>query len=134
MMKHELVTPVWIQKLADHEVFVFGSNLAGKHGAGAALQAVKWGAVYGNGFGLHGKTFAIPTKDQNLQVLDINTINIYVEGFLIYARKHTELNFLVTEIGCGLAGYRHSDIAPLFRDALYNSNIYLPQRFLQILL
>lgn len=127
-------TPVWIKKLNANEVFVFGSNLAGRHGAGAALQAVKWGAEYGKGFGLMGQTFGIPTRDRNIITLDLPTIEIYVEGLLLFAKEHAAKTFLVTEIGCGRAGYRHSDIAPLFRNAVALGNIHLPEKFWKIIL
>jgi hypothetical protein len=124
------VTPVWISELQKNQVFVFGSNLAGIHGLGAAKQALQWGAKMGHGIGHHGETFAIPTKDKKIRVLPLVDIEIYVEGFLIYARQHPELDFLVTEIGCGHAAYRHALIAPFFKDAVTMTNVWLPQRFL----
>ncbi len=103
------------------EVFVFGSNLAGRHGAGAALAArKKYGAAYGVGLGRTGNAYAIPTKDERLKVLPLDKIQNSVLGFLRYARAHPELSFLVTPIGTGLAGYKHSDIAPMFFDAPAN--------------
>lgn len=128
------VTPIWIKKLDPDQVFVFGSNLAGRHGAGAALQAVQWGAIYGQGFGLMGKTFGIPTRDKNIITIDLPTIEVYIEGFLLFAKENTDKVFLTTEIGCGRAGYRHSDIAPLFRNAVPLKNVYLPEKFWKIIL
>lgn len=97
-------------------IFVFGSNLAGRHGKGAALYAKQhYGAVYGNGVGPQGSSYAIPTKRANLKVLPVEEIQKYVEGFITYARAHPTLKFQVTRVGCGLAGYKDSDIAPLFK-------------------
>jgi hypothetical protein len=103
-------------------IFVFGSNEAGIHGAGAALHAViKYEAEYGIPFGPTGNSFAIPTKDKTIKrTLPLLTINLYVEGFLAYARKNLETKFQITCIGCGLAGLKHEDIAPMFNDAPIN--------------
>jgi len=106
-------------------VFVFGSNLAGRHGKGAALHARKHhGAQYGVGFGVTGNAFAIPTKDRHLRTLALDEIKRYVDIFVGYAGLHPELEFNVTRIGCGLAGYTDTDIAPMFKDA--PSNCHLP--------
>lgn len=123
-----------ITELKEGEVFVFGSNLAGKHGRGAAKTALKWGAVYGKGSGLHGKTYGIPTKDRKLRVLPINHIALHVNRFTKFAKEHSNLTFLVTEIGCGLAGYNPTDIAPLFEEAAKLSNVRLPRRFWNVLI
>ena len=99
-------------------IFVFGSNLAGRHGKGAALAArQQYGAVYGVGVGRTGNAYAIPTKDARLRVLPIATIAQHVGDFLTYASQHPELTFLVTRVGCGLAGYTDDQIAPLFAGA-----------------
>lgn len=99
-------------------IFVFGSNEAGRHGAGAARDAVRyWGAKEGQGFGPQGAAFAIPTKDWRLAALAPRQILGYVERFLDYARLHAELEFQVTAIGTGLAGYPHVSMAELFHDA-----------------
>ncbi len=99
-------------------VFVFGSNEAGIHGAGAALEArLNHGAVLGKGLGHYGNSFAIPTKDGVLRTLPIGAVRSYVEYFLRYAKDNPKLTFQVTCIGCGLAGFRHEQIAPLFKDA-----------------
>lgn len=112
-------------------IFVFGSNLAGRHGAGAALFAKQHhGAVYGVGIGRCGSSYAIPTKDESLKVLPVQEIEPYVRTFLLYAAKHPELSFLVTRIGCGLAGYQDTDIAPLFRGA--PANCLLPEGWREI--
>lgn len=102
-------------------IFVFGSNLAGRHGAGAALCALReYGAEYGVGVGRTGHAYAIPTKDRYLHRLELAEIEGYVCDFLEYAKRHFELKFNVTRIGCGLAGYTDTDIAPMFRDAPRN--------------
>lgn len=103
-------------------VFVFGSNLAGIHGAGAARYAFeKRGAVYGIGEGLQGlgafKSYAIPTKDYQIQTLPLDTIKKHVDRFIEVAKQHPEMKFQVSCIGCGLAGYEHQDIAPMFKGA-----------------
>jgi hypothetical protein len=102
-------------------IFVFGSNEAGVHGAGAARTAREHhGAVLGHGFGPAGNSFAIPTKDWQIFSLPIETVKFYVDRFIIYARLHPQYIFQVTAIGCGLAGFRHDVIAPLFKYAPQN--------------
>jgi len=123
-----------ITELKPNEVFVFGSNVMGIHGAGAAKMALnKFGAILGKGVGLYGESYAIPTKDRNVTTLPILLIKPYVDEFIKYAKFRHDLDFLVTEIGCGLAGYEPKDIAPLFKEAQYITNIYLPQSFINIL-
>lgn len=101
-----------------NEIFVFGSNLAGRHGAGAALYAKKYyGAQYGQGRGLQGQSYAIPTKGPKLEVLPLTMIEMYVKEFLHFAQNNPRLIFNVTRIGCGLAGYTNEQIAPMFKDA-----------------
>lgn len=107
-------------------IFVFGSNQAGRHGAGAARTARdKFGAVYGRGSGLQGRSYAIPTKDWDLNPLPPSIIRNYVADFLIFATRHEHLVFNVTRIGCGRAGYTEEVIAPMFRGA--PSNVILPR-------
>lgn len=114
------------------EIFVFGSNLAGRHGKGAALFAKKnHGAILGQGRGLQGNSYAIPTKDHNLNTLPLNEISFFVKTFLLFAEENTDMIFNVTPIGCGLAGYRYSDIAPLFRDC--PENVRLPKEFQEVI-
>lgn len=114
------------------EIFVFGSNLAGRHGKGAALAAMRdHGAQYGQGWGLQGRSYAIPTKGKTLGVMSLENINHWVEVFLGFARSHPEMTFNVTAIGTGLAGYRHQDIAPMFMDA--PANCRLPETWRQLL-
>lgn len=111
-------------------IFVFGSNVLGIHGAGAALHAKKhYGARYGEPYGLTGNSFAIPTKDARINSkgrpavgnqLSLDSIYDFVRGFLSYAMDHEEMNFKVSRIGCGLAGYKDEQIAPMFRGAPAN--------------
>lgn len=109
-------------------VFVFGSNLAGRHGKGAALWARQHrGAIYGQGEGLQGNSYAIPTKDQNLKTLPRYEVRAAVYRFIEFARDRPDLVFEVTPVGCGLAGYRPEEIGPMFRDA--PSNCRLPEDF-----
>lgn len=123
------VTPKYINELEECEVFVFGSNLPGLHVGGAANVAHnKWGAVWGQGVGLQGQTYAIPTMQG-----DIETVEPYVNDFIEFAKKHQELIFLVTPIGCGIAGFTPKEIAPLFREATSLENVYLPRSFWDIL-
>lgn len=125
-------TPENINHLEKNEIFVFGSNESGIHGAGAAKLAYsKFGAEWKNGFGLQGNSYAIPTKDFNIKTLDWIEIKDYVDEFLIFAESRQDLTFLVTEIGCGLAGYEPKDIAPMFRG--YPLNVVLPKKFVDIL-
>lgn len=118
-----------IVSLSDNEVFVFGSNLDGLHGGGAARVAVtKFGAVWGQGVGRQGRCYAIPTMQGGVE-----TIKPYVDDFIEYAKGHPHEKYLVTRIGCGIAGFRDEEIAPLFEDALKVENIYLPHSWWGIL-
>ena len=102
-------------------IFVFGSNLAGRHGKGAALCAKnRHGAIYGVGEGIQGNSYAIPTKDKNLKSLPLDKIETHVKTFIEYAKNNPELTFEVTRVGCGLAGYTDSDIKPMFKDSPEN--------------
>ncbi|MBQ7461091.1 MAG: ATP-binding cassette domain-containing protein [Bacteroidaceae bacterium] len=122
-------TPDFIKTLDEDEVFVFGSNLAGMHGGGAAATAHRcFGAVWGQGVGLQGQSYAIPTMQGGTE-----TIKPYVDEFIEFAKEHPELRFLVTKIGCGIAGFRNEDIAPLFREAVGIKNIVLPKDFVEII-
>ena len=114
------------------EIFVFGSNLAGRHGAGAAKFAhEQHGAIYGKGIGLQGTSYAIPTKDVKLNTLPLDIIERYIIQFEKFAQAHPEYIFNVTPIGCGLAGYKYEDIAPLFK--AYPNNVKLPKEFLDVI-
>lgn len=115
-------------------IFVFGSNLAGRHGKGAALAAKQsHGAKYGVGVGRTGNAYAIPTKDQNLKTLPITEIAKYVKDFLAYAKNNPELSFQLTPVGTGLAGYKHQDIAPLFKGVELLKNVATPSEWVKIL-
>ena len=118
-------TPDYITELRPDEVFVFGSNLTGTHGGGAAYIAFKqFGAVMGCGVGLYGQSCAIPTMQGGVE-----TIKPYVDDFIAFAREHPELFFYVTRIGCGIAGFRDREIAPLFAEAVGLENVCLPESF-----
>ena len=122
-------TPEKITHLEPNEVFVFGSNLAGRHGLGAALTAYrKFGARNGRGMGLCGQSYAIATKDRNLRILPLAKIEAQVVRFLEFAEKNPNLTFYVTKIGCGLARYSVKDIAPMF-DREIPQNVILPKEF-----
>ncbi len=118
-------TPEFITELKTDEIFVFGSNLAGMHGGGAAYVAFKkFGAVMGCGVGLCGQSYAIPTMQGGVE-----TIKPYVDEFITFASAHPELFFYVTRIGCGIAGFRDKEIAPLFAKAVGLENVCLPKSF-----
>lgn len=122
-------TPERIDALAPDEVFVFGSNLEGQHGGGAARTALRnFGAVYGQGVGLQGQSYAIPTMQGG-----VDTIAPYVDEFIKFAESHPEMFFYVTRIGCGIAGFRDGQIAPLFQRALHLANVCLPESFVRFL-
>jgi len=122
-------TPENINQLAPNEIFVFGSNLAGIHGAGAARLAFdRFGAVWGVGIGHQGKSYALPTKDKDINTLSLPEITNHVVDFLEYAKNHPEFTFLVTKIGCGLAGWDVEDIAPCFGGET-PANVVLPREF-----
>lgn len=126
-MKEKRISPRWINSLEKNEVFVFGSNLQGMHGGGAAHVAhERFGAIWGQGTGLQGQSYAIPTMHGGVDV-----IAPYVNDFIAFAKEHPELKFLVTEIGCGIAGFKASEMAPLFKEALEIEDIYLPERFVE---
>lgn len=109
------------------EVFVFGSNLAGIHGAGAAKQAIRYGAKYGHGIGQYGNTYAIPTKDYDIKTLPLESIKAYVDRFKRITLAHPDVKFFVTRVGCGLAGYSDREIAPMFKGC--SSNCSFPQQW-----
>ena len=119
------VTPNFISKLSDNEVFVFGSNLDGMHAGGAARIAYdSFGAIWGQGVGFQGKSYAIPTMHGG-----VDTIKPYVDDFIAFAKNNHTYKFLVTRIGCGIAGFADEEIAPLFKEALRVENIFLPLSF-----
>ena len=121
-MQRKRTTPENITSLAPNEIFVFGSNLSGMHGGGAAWVAYrKFGAIMGQGVGLQGQSYGIPTMQGGVE-----TIRPYVDEFIGFAKSHPELTFLVTRIGCGIAGFDDAEIAPLFEAAHEVDNIVLP--------
>lgn len=122
-------TPGYITELKGDEIFVFGSNLAGMHGGGAAYVALRqFGARLGQGVGLQGQSYAIPTMQGGVE-----TIEPYVTEFIEFAKAHPELFFYVTRIGCGIAGFRDREIAPLFAAAKPLPNVCLPESFVAAL-
>ncbi len=122
-------TPEFITELKPNEIFVFGSNLQGMHAGGAARIAhERFGAVWGQGVGMQGKSYAIPTMQGGVE-----TIEPYVEEFMDYAFRHRELTFLVTRIGCGIAGFTAQQIAPLFLKVIDLENVILPKDFVEIM-
>ena len=121
-MQQKRTTPENITSLASNEIFVFGSNLSGMHGGGAAWVAYrKFGAIMGQGVGLQGQSYGIPTMQGGVE-----TIRPYVDEFIGFAKSHPELTFLMTRIGCGIAGFDDAEIAPLFEAAHEVDNIVLP--------
>lgn len=123
------ITPEYITTLSDDEIFVFGSNLQGRHGGGAARMAhQRFGAEWGIGTGPTGQTYAIPTMHGGVEA-----IKPYVDEFIEYAESHPQNRFLVTRVGCGIAGFTDSQIAPLFAAALRLPNVSLPLDWLKIL-
>ena len=130
MNTEKRISPDFINNLKPNEIFVFGSNLDGMHGGGAARVAYNnFGAIWGQGVGLQGQSYGIPTMHG-----DIDDIKPYVDEFINFAKSHTELKFLVTRIGCGIAGFTDKEMAPLFKDAIEIENIYLPKSFYNIIL
>ena len=122
-------TPERISSLAENEIFVFGSNLAGYHGGGAArIARENFGAVWGQGVGLQGQSYAIPTMQGGVE-----TIKPYVDEFIDFARTHAQYTFLVTRIACGIAGFRPCEIAPLFANAIDVENVILPEDFVEVI-
>ncbi len=123
-------TPENITHLEPNQIFVYGANEKGVHGAGAAKLALRWGAKMGQ-YELVGQTYGIPTKDKKIQTLPLDKIQVHVHDFLATAFSHTEYEFLVSKIGCGLAGYRPEDIAPLFKIIKTGvfENVILPEEF-----
>lgn len=122
-MEKKRTTPEYITELKPGDIFVFGSNLQGMHGGGAARIAYqKFGAIMGQGVGLQGQSYGIPTMQGGVE-----TIRPYVDEFIAFAKEHPELTFLVTRIGCGIAGFTDDEIAPLFTGAHGVENIVLPE-------
>jgi hypothetical protein len=127
-------TPENITHLEPNQIFVYGANSGGRHGAGAAKLALRWGAKMGE-YGLNGQTYGIPTKDKKIQTLPLDKIQVHVNDFLATAFSHPEYEFLVTKIGTGLAAIPISDIAPLFKAVKTGvfDNVILPKEFYDFL-
>ena len=122
-------TPERISELKPNEIFVFGSNLAGSHGGGAARLAYdRFGAIWGQGVGLQGQSYGIPTMHGGVDV-----IKPYVDDFIEFAKQHPEYQFFVTKIGCGIAGFAIEEMAPLFQQAIDVENIILPKDFVEVI-
>ena len=118
-----------ISELKHNEIFVFGSNLQGNHAGGAAAIAEKmFGAIWGQGVGLQGQTYAIPTMHGGVE-----EIKPYVDEFMEFAKQNPNLTFLVTRIGCGIAGFTEEEMAPLFAEGTNVENVYLPDTFWEII-
>lgn len=123
------VTPHFVRELGEGEIFVFGSNIKGMHmGGAAAMAADEFGAEWGVGVGLTGRCYAIPTMQGGVE-----TIKPYVDDFIKFAKENPQYKFLVTPIGCGIAGFTASEIAPLFKDAEDVKNVSLPSEFWKVL-
>lgn len=128
-MIKERITPEHIQELGNNEIFVFGSNEDGFHKGGAARYAMDhFGAKWGQGEGLQGKSFAIPTMYDTIE-----EVGLAIKRFIEFARAHSQNRFLVTKIGCGIAGYTSEQIAPFFKKAIMVKNISLPESFWNVL-
>jgi hypothetical protein len=127
-------TPENITHLEPNQIFVYGANSGGRHRAGAAKLALRWGAKMGE-YGLNGQTYGIPTKDKKIQTLPLDKIQVHVNDFLATAFSHPEYEFLVTKIGTGLAAIPISDIAPLFKAVKTGvfDNVILPKEFYDFL-
>lgn len=124
------ITPDNIVSLKSNEIFVFGSNLKGFHGGGAARVALnKFGAVWGKGVGLEGNSYAIPTMQGGVE-----TIEPYVKDFIAFAKSNPDKHFFVTRIGCGIAGFTDEQIAPMFKACLTMPNVSLPHDFIAALM
>ena len=127
-MYNRAYTPERILELKANEIFVFGSNLAGSHGGGAARLAYeRFGAIWGQGVGLQGQSYGIPTMHGGVEA-----IRPYVDEFIEFAKQHPELTFLVTKVGCGIAGFTVREMAPLFREAIDVENVILPREFVEL--
>lgn len=128
MVRHERITPEMIDFLKEGEIFVFGSNVHGNHAGGAARFAVqRFGAIWGQGEGLQGQSYAIPTMEGMSNMIPA------INRFIAFAKEHQELRFYVTAIACGIAGYTPYEIAPHFKDAVALENVCLPLSFWKVI-
>ncbi len=128
-MLPDRITPSAINVLESNEIFVFGSNIRGMHMGGAARVAYnRFGAEWGNGEGLQGRSYALPTME------GIESTTEAAKRFTSFAQNHPELKFFVTPVGCGIAGYTPEEIAPMFKDTIQLENVYLPISFWKVIL
>jgi hypothetical protein len=127
------ITPSKITSLASNEVFVFGSNLVGIHGAGAARDARAFGAIWGQGEGPQGQCYALPTKRSPHESLTLEEVNEAVQRFIEYADQHHDKQFLITRLGCGRAGFLDIEIAPMFAQYVNMPNLSFPLEWGMIL-
>ena len=126
-------TPENIEFLSPNQIFVFGSNLAGEHGGGAARKAYDdFGAIWGQGIGLQGQSYAVPTLGRSYEKLTLNEIHEHINDLLKYCCKNRQLFFFITKIGCGIAGFSVNEIGPLFRPFILLKNVSLPKEFYDI--
>ena len=122
-------TSEFITELKPNEIFVFGSNIGGFHGGGAARVAHKrFGAEWGVGEGITGQCYALPTMEGGVDYI-VGKVN----AFIACAKQHPKLKFLVTKVACGIAGFRIEEIAPLFADAINMENVILPKEFVEVI-
>lgn len=129
-MTFDKLTSELISELKDNEIFVFGSNTKGLHAGGAAYYASKlFGAEWGVSEGPTGRTYAIPTCTPSIEKVSVNELKNSIDRFIQYAKENPTLNFLVTPIGCGIAGWNVADVAPMFEAAKSLPNVSLPESF-----
>ena len=114
----------------ENQIFVFGSNLAGRHGAGAAKAALNYGAVYGKGIGLVGMTYAIPTKNEFIITMSIEDIAYFIDEFNQFVSDNQDKEFFLTRVGCGLAGFKDHQIAPMFK---FFENVDYPEEWMNLI-
>lgn len=126
-------TPDNITSLLPNEIFVFGSNMNGAHAGGAAKIAMRWGAKWGEPDGIQGQTYALPTMDIYFKPLDLDTVKRNVIVLLACVQNHKREHFLITKVGCGIAGFTIEQIAPLFKDFTVLHNCSLPKEFIDII-
>lgn len=134
-MNFDKLTPELINELKDNEIFVFGSNTKGLHAGGAAYYASKlFGAEWGVSEGITGRAYAIPTCTPAIEKVSVQDLKLSVDRFIQYATENNNFNFLVTPIGCGIAGWSAEEVAPMFESAATLPNVSLPEIFWNIFL
>lgn len=129
------ITPEIITHPSQDENVLIGTNEAGIHGAGIARAAMNWGARMGQGFGPMSNCFGLPTKDWQIQTLPLEEIERYVKRYLAWTKlqRNFKWKYMITPIGCGLAGYEPVDIAPMFEECLNNRKFWLPKSFIEVI-